>query len=80
MEAMDSSPVTAAQVKQWTASDPLLSISQGLRHGELGRNETPLSPYHMYELELSVYDGCVVHGNRVVIPATGRQRVIYLLH
>ena len=36
--------------------------------------------FHKYWSELSVYDGCLLCGNRVIIPPEGRERVIELLH
>ena len=80
MDALDSSPVTSAQIKQWTAKDPVLSkVSDLVRHGG-PRDKAAISPYHKYWKELSVQDGCLLQGNRVIIPAKGRHAVLELLH
>ena len=39
-----------------------------------------VTPYHKYWSELSVHAGCLLHGNRVVIPPQGRANVMELLH
>ena len=36
--------------------------------------------FHEYWSKLSVYDGCLLRGNRVIVPPEGRERVIELLH
>ena len=39
-----------------------------------------MRPYWSRRLELTVEDGCIVWGSRVVIPSPGRQRVLQQLH
>ena len=36
--------------------------------------------YWKYRNELSLFDGCILRGNRVIIPPEGRIRVMDLLH
>ena len=81
MEMLSSSPVTAASIKQWTARDPLLSkvTAKLLRGGQCGKEDS-VSPYHKFWNELSVHDGCLLHGNRIVVPPEGREKVLELLH
>jgi hypothetical protein len=81
METLNSSPVTASQIKQWTSQDPLLSkVRDLIQHGGLNRNKEAVSPFHQFERELSVQDGCILCGSRVVVPPDGRRAVIELLH
>ena len=42
--------------------------------------EPELQPYFRRKDELSVEDGCVLWGTRVVIPKRGRDRVVKMLH
>ena len=81
MEMLSSSPVTVASIKQWTARDPLLSkvTAKLLRSGQCGKEDS-VSPYHKLWNELSVHDGCLLRGNRVVVPPEGRKKVLELLH
>ena len=81
MQALDSSPVTARQIKSWTDHDPVLAkvrdlLLQGWQHSD----DAALAPYQRRLHELSVHDGCVLWGNRVVVPPPGRARVIEELH
>ena len=39
-----------------------------------------LQPYSLKQNELSIMDGCVLWGNRVVIPTAGRQQILEELH
>ena len=43
-------------------------------------NDQSLQPYSSKQNVLSITDGCVLWGNRVVIPAAGRQQVLKELH
>ena len=81
MEKLQSSPVTAAQIRSWTDRDPILSqvrhmLLKGWR--DLGRKE--FRPYQQRREEMSVQDGCVLVGSRVIIPNVGRSKVMDELH
>ena len=84
LEFLNSTPVTAAQIRLWTARDPILSkVYRFVQEGwpETGNDlEVELQPYKRRIGELSLQDGCVMWGSRVVIPPQGRQRVLDLLH
>ena len=80
-EKLQSSPVTAAQIRSWTDRDPILSqvrhmLLKGWR--DLGRKE--FRPYQQRREEMSVQDGCVLVGSRVIIPNVGRSKVMDELH
>lgn len=81
MEQLDSSPVTSSQIKQWTEKDPLLSkVKDLVLRGGCHTDVEVVTPYHKYWSELSVHAGCLLRGNRVVIPPQGRANVMELLH
>ena len=81
MDTLQGSPVSATQIKQWTDRDPVLStvrkmVLQGWQHTD----DTKLLPFSRRKDELSVQDGCILWGSRVIIPQTGRVRVLEELH
>jgi transposase InsO family protein len=82
MDQMDEGPVTARQIRVWTRTDP--DLSQALRFTETGQwpQEPPLNlrPFCSRADELSVQDGCLMWGNRVVVPKEGRKPLLRCLH
>ena len=82
MEQLASSPVTAQYIRAWTERDPLLSrVLQFVQNGwpEIV-DEDSLKPFWSKSLELSCQEGCILWGNRVVIPKSGRTEVLHVLH
>ena len=73
MNELSQSPTLATDIRRWT---PILS--QVLR--ATGKREIHNWPYYNRCHELSVVDGCILWGNRVVIPKPGREKVIEALH
>uniref|UniRef100_A0A1X7T330 Integrase zinc-binding domain-containing protein n=1 Tax=Amphimedon queenslandica TaxID=400682 RepID=A0A1X7T330_AMPQE len=83
MEYLDTSPTTSLQIKQWTDCDPELSkvcdwILSAWPEKEV--TDEGYVPYWRRRYELNVEEGCVLWGNRVVIPKRGRETVIKMLH
>lgn len=84
MEHLDASPLSSTQIKNWTDTDPILSkvkkwVQEGGRTDDLeGRQE--FLPFVRRRYELSVEGGCVLWGNRVVVPVKGRKRALEMLH
>ena len=81
MDTLQSSVVTVRQIRTWTERDPVLSrvrdlILQGWRY----TTDRDLKPYQQRKDELSVHDGCVLWGSRVVVPPAGHTRVVDQLH
>ena len=79
---LEESIVTAAQIKDWTDKDPFLSRVRKLV--ENGWNITEptldLTPFHNRYTELSVLDGCLLLGCRVIIPTAARNTILDQLH
>ena len=75
LDHLNASPLTASQIKTWTSHDPLLSqVLRLVQEGwPDGLEEKDLQPFACRRAELSVQDGCILWGNRVVIPPLGRQ-------
>ena len=81
METLQASPITAQDISKWTDKDPLFSkvrtlVLQGWRNGD----EEEMKPFNRRCGELSIQDGCILWGNRVVVPHKGQQEVLQLLH
>ena len=81
-EHLDDSPVTATQIKAATAKDKqLCQVVQFLQKGwPLNCPSDDLRPYFSRHLELSLYDGCVLWGNSVVVSMLYRQAVLNQLN
>ncbi|XP_060786568.1 LOW QUALITY PROTEIN: uncharacterized protein K02A2.6-like [Neoarius graeffei] len=81
LDVMEDPPITTAQVKQWTAKDGTLSqVLLWCLKGWPKEVDTAFKPYSQRKLELSVKDGCVLWGSRVVVPTKGRSVILRQLH
>lgn len=81
LERLQNSPVKAADIKTWTNRDPILArVRTMVQRGWLETTEEALRPYKARQNELSVLDGCLLWGSRVVVPKMGRDRVLEELH
>ena len=79
---LSSISIGAANIKEWTAKDPVLScvrrfITTGWPEKNLGDK---YSPYATKRHELSTLDGCILWGSRVIVPSPGRKLVLDELH
>ena len=78
LEQLQPSPITAGQIKKWTNQDPILSrvrnyVLQGWHRSHNEQTEPCRE-------ELSIQDGCLLRGSRVVVAPAGRETVLKLLH
>jgi transposase InsO family protein len=82
MEQLDNTIITSKQIKTWTCRDPVLScIHHFILHCWPNSVNNPnLKPYFTRREELSVIDGCILWGCRVIIPPKGRNIVMSQLH
>ena len=82
VDHLSTTTVRAESVKEWMTKDP--SLAQVRRYTLLGWPDTPLGddfkPYQSRSSELSVLDGCILWGSRVIVPPQGRQAVLDELH
>ncbi|KAJ1522456.1 hypothetical protein ONE63_001646 [Megalurothrips usitatus] len=78
----EQSPVSAADIAKETAKDTLLTEVLGyVRSGWPDKvTEHRLMPYFNSHKELSVQGACLLRGDRVVIPALLRRRVLEAMH
>ena len=81
LNMLKSLPVTAQNIQKWTSRDPTLSqVRQMLASGLKNSDDNKLSPYQKRRDELSLQDGCILWGSRVVVPPQGRERILQELH
>ncbi|KAL5509208.1 hypothetical protein EMCRGX_G004538 [Ephydatia muelleri] len=85
LEALDLSeaPISAAAINKLTGKDPVLSrVRSVVQHGTWDSlcSDSVFQTYKLRRLELSVQDGCVLWGSRVVVPQVAREAVIKILH
>ena len=83
VEGLSQSPVSAYQIKRWTRKDPVLS--QVLRFVDKGwpdkcPSDKEMKPFWFRREELSMLDGCVLWGSRVVVPLPGQKLLLQELH
>ena len=75
------SVVTATAIRKWTNTDPLLSmVRRMVLQGWESQLDPEFKPYMQRRYELSVHNGCVLWGSRVVVPPPGRAPILKLLH
>ncbi|CAC5381350.1 unnamed protein product [Mytilus coruscus] len=81
-EHMDLTPVTSRQIKSWTHKDPILSrvMNYVLQCWPASNADDDLRPYFTRKLEFSLHDGCLLWGNRVVVPTPGQETIMQELH
>ena len=81
LQHLGESPVTVNDIRKWTKRDPLLAqVLQFVEQGWPHKCDSSLSPYSTRSTELSVLDGCILWGSRVVVPPQGQQAVLQVLH
>lgn len=82
MECLNSTPVTASNIRQWTKRDIILSrVLHMVKSGQFTHNsDNNLKPYISRRNELSVQDDILLWGNRVIIPPQGRRALLEELH
>ena len=81
LDMLNSLPVTSEHIRQWTSKDPILSkVKIMVQQGWQNSKNTDLTPYQRRKDELSVHDGCLLWGTRVVVPPPGRDKITHELH
>lgn len=82
MMEMTKSPVTEAELRRGTRSDPVLGVVlQRIMEGGLDREtDERFKPYRRKMYELTTECGCILWGTRVVVPTMLRAKVLEELH
>ena len=78
MTEINKSPMCSTNIKAWTLKDPLLSkVLRYVTHGwSLSTEDEQLIPFFRKKDELSLEDGCILWGSRVIIHPPGRRPLI----
>ena len=82
LQKLDYSPVTSEHIKTMTCRDPVLSkVSEYVTTGwPTDCANSNLSVYFHKQNEISIENGCLLWGTRVIIPTSGHKAVLELLH
>ena len=81
LEGLQTSPVSANHIKTWTNNDPTLArVKKLVLQGWVDTKDPLIQPYQHRKDELSVQDGCLLWGCRVIVPPQGRGKVLEELH
>ena len=81
LDQLKDTPVTADQAKQLTKKDTLLSrVLQFTMSGWPDCCDDSEMPFHSRRMELSTQDGCILWGNRIVVPSNCSDSVLDELH
>ena len=79
---LSSTSINAGVIRSWTAKD--LVLSRVLRFIQTGWpdqiTDEKFKPFLSRKTEMSVWDGCILWGSRMVIPPQGRELVLQELH
>ena len=76
-----SLPLTAGQIRKATRADPVLSrVVEYTMTGWSDDENSAVRAYYQRRNELTVEEGCLLWGIRVVIPSSLRERVLQELH
>ena len=81
MSQLEKMPVTSAQVRKETARDIVLSQAcEFTMKGWPNTYDAELKPFNVRRNELSLHDGCLMWGLRVIIPLKLRETILAELH
>ena len=72
--------ISIAEIRTETAKNKTLPFLSSLIQSGTWFADGNIKPFHLMCYELSVYDGMILRGNCIVIPATLQKRVLKLAH
>ena len=72
--------MTAAHIREWTLHDKTLPRVQRYVLTGWPTNDPVTQEYSRFRDELSMHDGCIMRGARVVVPKKGQTIMLKLLH
>jgi len=73
LEHLDHTPINSRLIQEWTRCDPVLSKVHQLTLNGWPHHcqDVQLHPYFSRKAELTIESGCVLRGNRVIVPPQG---------
>ena len=76
----DCCALLLSEMKEETAKDKTLIKIIDLIHSSAWSADTDIKPFQSFRDELSVYEGMLLRGSRIVVPASLQKRVLKLAH
>ena len=78
MDRLEVMPVNADHIEDWTVSDPVLQHVLRRVQQSWGDKcpDKSMEPFYVRRDELSTHNGCILWGNRLVIPARGQKHLL----
>ncbi|KRX18868.1 Uncharacterized protein T07_3375, partial [Trichinella nelsoni] len=82
LETIDNFPLHSKDIARITAKDPILTrvLSWAWRGWPKSVSDERLKPYVTRQHEISIHNGCLLWGSRVIIPLQARQKILKELH
>ncbi|KRY04140.1 Uncharacterized protein T12_3589, partial [Trichinella patagoniensis] len=82
LETIDNFPLHSKDIARITAKDPILTrvLSWAWREWPKLVSDERLKPYVTRQLEISIHNGCLLWGSRVIIPFQTRHKILKELH
>ena len=82
MEMLNEGPIKPDQIRKWTRTDPVLSkVLTYTQYGWPEKTKTEdVKPYLQKQNEITTEEGCLMWGNRVIMPKQGRKQILDELH
>ncbi|KRX23258.1 Uncharacterized protein T07_6398 [Trichinella nelsoni] len=82
LETVDNSPLHSKDIAQITAKDPILTrvLSWAWRGWPKSVSDERLKPYVARQHEISVHNGCLLWGSRVIIALQARHKILKESH
>ena len=81
MSHFEKLPVTADEIRRATDRDPILArVKDSVSRGWSNNTDNLLDPYFSRRSKLTLHQGCLIWGMRIVVPEKLRSRVIDELH
>ncbi|KRY55859.1 Uncharacterized protein T03_10050 [Trichinella britovi] len=82
LESDDTVIMKANDIARMSLKDPLISrvLNWAWKGWPAKLSDKKFKPFFIRQLEISVHKGCLLWGNRVVIPSQARSRLLTVLH
>ena len=81
VETLQRTPLSTTLIKRGVERDPLLSrVKENVLQGWRDSDDPEMRPFQNRKDELSLHDGCLLWGSRVVVPSSERDKIVALLH
>ena len=81
LQSAPEAPLLPRKIRLGTERDPVLAVvKQAVMHGWPKNVNSELQPYSNRRTELSLHEGCLLWGNRIIAPPQERKRILQELH